>query len=201
MDTRRVVISPDLMIRRFALLSPIVIALGCGAAPPPSAAPPTQSVEPTLAAPTPPPTLGAAAPAATAAPAEPLGQMAKGADPARPSAVVRGAAQAMDAPLVSTITQAEVLAQVNKSGELFNKCYSLGAGASKTWRAKVTIKATVGSSGTVNSADVTTSTAKNPKVDACVVDAFKRLVFPRPKNSGTTTFTFPLSFDGMEQVQ
>ena len=106
-----------------------------------------------------------------------------------------------DAPLVSTLTQSDVLAQVNKSADLFNKCYSLGAGASKTWRAKVTIKATVGPTGNVSSADVMKSTAKNARVDACVIAAFKKLSFPRPKDSGTATFTFPLSFDGMEQVQ
>lgn len=119
----------------------------------------------------------------------------------KPAAIGRATASTTDAPLTSNITQDAVIAQVAKSSDAFNRCYALGAGASKTWRAKVTVKATVGPTGTVNSIDVTSSTAKNPKVDACVAEAFKKLVFPRPKNAGTTTFTFPLSFDGMEQVQ
>lgn len=108
---------------------------------------------------------------------------------------------ATDAPITTAITQDDVLALVQKNAESFNRCYTLGAGASKSYRAKVAVKATVGPTGAVNGVEVTSSTSKNPKVDACVVDAFKKLTFLRPKNSGTTTFTFPLSFDGLEQVQ
>lgn len=107
----------------------------------------------------------------------------------------------VDAPLAGNITQNDVMAQVTKNMELFNRCYALGAGTSKSWRAKVTVKATVGPSGAVGSAEIVQSTAKNPKVDACVVEAFKKLSFPRPPGAGATTFTFPLSYDGMEQVQ
>ena len=39
------------------------------------------------------------------------------------------------------------------------------------------------------------------RVDACVVDGFKKLSFNRAAGSGATVITFPLSFDGMEQVQ
>jgi TonB family protein len=106
-----------------------------------------------------------------------------------------------DAPLVSTITQTDVLAAVQKNGELFNKCYTLGAGASKSYRAKVTVKATVGPTGSVNAVEVIASTAKSSRVDACVADAFKKLSFARPAGAGTTVLTFPLSFDGVEQVQ
>lgn len=109
-------------------------------------------------------------------------------------------ATATDAPLVTTITQDAIIANVQKHADHFNRCYTLGAGSSGTWRAKVTVKATVGPTGVVSAVDVQSSTAKNPKVDACVAEGFKKLVFQRAKGSGTTTFTFPLSFDGMEQV-
>lgn len=180
---------------RVAWILPFAFLLGCGAAPPPPAAAP------------PPAGAGAApiSPAATAAPAEEKlkkedalgGAAAEGGK----SSVSRATSSPTDAPLISTITQDAVIAQVAKNSEAFNRCYALGAGKSKTWRAKVTVKATVGPAGTVNAVDVKASTAKNPRVDACVVESFKKLVFPRPKNAGTTTFTFPLSFDGVEQVQ
>ena len=184
------------MTRRIAALLPLAFALGCGAAAP-SAAPVAPAEEP----------LGvAAAKPHTPAKAEKkkdaeLAEAPRGGDSAAPTSVARATSAPTDAPLVSTITQDAVLAQVSRSSDAFNRCYSLGAGASKTWRAKVTIKATVGPNGNVASVDVQSSTAKNRRVDACVVEAFKKLVFKRPKGSGTTTFTFPLSFDGMEQVQ
>lgn len=185
------------MLRRLALALPSLFALGCGAAPPAAAPPPADMRPPTQT--TTPTTDSGAGTAASAAPLSP--HAAANPEPAGSAKQIgKAAVSPVDAPLISTISQAEVLAQVSNQAELFNKCYSLGAGASKTWRAKVTIKATVGPTGQVGSADVTNSTAKNPKVDACVVEAFKKLSFPRPKGSGTTTFTFPLSFDGAEQV-
>lgn len=183
------------MIRRLAPLFSLAFVLGCGGAPPPAAAPPAEAP-------------GAAASAAPQAPAAhkdsapPAAAAADTGAPApSPSAIGRSSTTATDAPLVSTITQDAIIAQVQKHAEQFNRCYTLGAGASKTWRAKVTVKATVGPTGVVSAVDVQNSTAKNPKVDACVVEGFKKLSFQRPKGAGTTTFTFPLSFDGMEQVQ
>ncbi|MFT3766950.1 MAG: TonB family protein [Minicystis sp.] len=188
------------MDRRLVMVVPLVFALGCGAAPPPAAAPPpvegaaaTGGVESKKSgAPAAP---GAAAPDA-AAPMAPAAAAS-----ATPKSIGKAAVSSTDAPLTSTITQDEVIHQVGKSSDHFNRCYALGAGASKSWRAKVTIKATVGPTGNVSTAEVVNSTAKNPKVDACVVEGFKKLNFPRPAGSGTTTFTFPLSFDGVEQVQ
>ncbi len=120
--------------------------------------------------------------------------------PSDPAAAV-GKATAVDAPLNTKITRDDILALVQKSSDLFNRCYTLGAGGAKSFRAKVTIKATVSPVGAVNAVEVLSSTAKNPKVDACVGDAFKKLTFNRPKGSGATVFTFPMSFDGMDQVQ
>ena len=185
------------MIPRALLACPLALVLGCGAAPAAPAAP--SPVEP-----------GAITPAAAdALPAQPTLGVLKDADrgapqktpePPPPGAVARAAASPTDAPLTGTITQDEVMNQVGRSSDLFNRCYSLGAGASKSWRAKVTVKATVGPTGNVGAVDVVSSNAKNAKVDACVVDAFKKLQFPRAKGAGATTFTFPLSFEPMEQV-
>ena len=194
------------MLRRIVFAVPLALvsaalgcaALGCGAAPPPAAA---TSPEPTMA-PSATATEGrsdaATKPAAAAAEA-PRPQGDSGPAPSSPAPGRAGVAT--DAPIVTTITQNDVLALVQKNAESFNRCYTLGAGASKSYRAKVTVKATVGPTGVVNGVEVTSSTSKNPRVDACVVDAFKKLTFARPKGSGTTTFTFPLSFDGLEQVQ
>jgi hypothetical protein len=180
------------MVRRIAFALPLALVLGCGSAPPPPAAAPTASGETTPAA-TPPATAAAAA--ATPPPvAADAGKKSEGAP-------APGKAQASDAKILTTITQADIMEAVNKNGEIFNRCYNLGAGSNKGWKAKVTVKATVSPVGAVNEVVIVTSTAKNPKVDACVSDGFKKLTFKLAPGSGASVFTFPLSFDGVEQVQ
>ncbi len=198
------------MLRRnaLALALPLALALGCGSAPPPPAAPPptqiapaddaklggasgdthgSSSLEQAMKSPPPPP------------PPPPLAKgsgAAKGKDTGAP-----GRAMTTDAPIVSKITQDDILALVNQNSDVFYRCYNLGAGASKSWRATVTVKATVSPLGTVSAIEVTSSTTKSPKVDACVIDGFKKLTFSRPANSGATVFTFPMQFEPMQQVQ
>jgi hypothetical protein len=188
------------MLRRTVLALPLVLFLGCAPAAPaasPGAPPPAEaeSTPATRSLETAPP----ASPAVAAAPA-PAPDSAKKGD-ASPPPPPPGRAVATDAPISTKITQDDILALVQKNTDAFYRCYTLGAGATKSYRAKVTVKATVSPVGAVNAVDVVNSTAKNPKVDACVVDAFKKLVFTRAPGSGATVFTFPLSFDGMEQVQ
>jgi TonB family protein len=66
---------------------------------------------------------------------------------------------------------------------------------------KVTLKVTLGPTGNVNEALVAKSTAKNPKVDQCVVDGFKKIKFPAPKAGATSVFTFPMEFGGAVEVK
>jgi TonB family protein len=179
------------MLRRTALALPLALVLGCGATPPPqTATPPPAEAAPAS------PAAAPASPAAAAAPspAQDSGKKDSKGDPAVSRAV------AADAPLSTKISQDDILALVQQNSEPFYRCYSLGAGATKSYRAKVTVRATVSPVGAVNAVEVVSSTAKNPKVDACVVEAFKKLTFARAAGSGATVFTFPLSFDGMQQV-
>jgi len=170
-------------MKRLVLLAPVAWTIAC--APAPAVAPEAPAAGP-----------AAAAPPSIAAPAR------DAAAPPPPAAAATAAASrvdravATDAPVLSNITQADILAAVNKNGEAFNACYAIGAGASKTYRAKITVKATVGPTGAVNSVEIVSSTARNAKVDGCVADAFKTLTFNRAVGSGATVFTFPLTFDG-----
>jgi outer membrane biosynthesis protein TonB len=187
------------MLRSIALPLMVALAAGCGAAPTPAGSTPDPGSTPAESKPAPDAAAGAGAatPAAAAAVATPAAAADK---PAGDAATV-GRVVATDAPIASKITQDDILALVQKNADLFGRCYTIGAAASKSFRAKVTIKATVSPLGAVNAVEVLSSTAKNPKVDACVSDAFKKLTFTRPAGSGATVFTFPLSFDGMEQVK
>jgi TonB family protein len=190
------------MRTRFLLALPCALVLGCGAAPPPAATPdqpPTAGATAPSAAPS-----GGAAAASTPPLAAPRAAEAKDADKggaASPTPSSVGRAVASDGPIVSKITQAEIIALVNGHMDLFNRCYTLGAGTSKSYNGKVTVKATVSPTGAVTAVEIVDSNTKNPKVDACVGDGFKKLTFERPKGSGATVFTFPMSFDGVVQVQ
>jgi TonB family protein len=106
-------------------------------------------------------------------------------------------------PLVGgTLSQEDVRKILEKSGEVFDDCYTLGAGGkTKEFIATIRVKATLGPTGAVNAAQVIQSTAKNPKVDACVSEAFKKIKFPAPKNAGTSVITFPITFGGLQEVR
>jgi TonB family protein len=186
------------MIGRIAKALPLALLLGCGASsPPPEAAtPPSSGESKKEATSTTPSATPAATPTTPTITADATKKKDEGAQQPTP-----GKAQAGDPSIMTKITQEDILALVNKNGESFNKCYTLGAGSSKNYKAKVTVKATVSPAGSVNEVIIVSSTAKSPKVDACVVEAFKKLTFNRPAGSGATVFTFPLSFDGIEQVQ
>lgn len=188
------------MLSRAAIVLVSGILLGCAAAPAPAAAPPA------------PPEEGA--PPRATAEATPTVKPPGATEGVVPAAALRdtndkasqlgragSSVVPTDAPLLTGITQEQVLAQVQKHMELFDKCYAIGAATSKNFRAKVTVKATVGPTGSVNAAEIIRSTSNNPKVDACVADAFHKLSFARPAGAGTTVFTFPLSYEGVEQVK
>jgi TonB family protein len=100
------------------------------------------------------------------------------------------------------LTQAQIAKILEQGGDVFGDCYTLGAGgANKDFRATVTVKATIGPAGNVNAVEVTKSTANNPKVDACVAQAFKKVKFPAPSDGATSVITFPITFNGIEMVQ
>jgi TonB family protein len=105
-------------------------------------------------------------------------------------------------PLSGKLTQDDIRRILEQHGDVFGDCYTLGAGGKlKNFKGVVTVKATIGPKGAVNQVDVTKSTANNTKVDACVRDSFKKIKFPPPHDGATTVITFPISFNGVEQVQ
>ena len=179
-------------LRTLAL--PLALALvACGGSTPPAEAPPAESPETpagTNASDTP---AAAASGDAAAAPAG-SGDAAAGTAPA-------ASAAPLDKPLGGALTQDEIRGVVEKHGELFNDCYTVGAGKGQQFTGTVTLKVTLGPTGSVNEAQVAKSTAKNPKVDQCVVDAFKKIKFPAPKAGATSVFTFPMVFGGAVEVK
>ncbi len=188
------------------LLPSLALALtaalvGCGA-PPPAAAPGQPDAPPAAGPASTTPSAPDSGGSAAATPAPSGGdKAAPPAAAAAPSAAAQPAAARTDAPLATGITQQDVLDQVQKHADWFDKCVSIGQKGAKGFRAKITLKATIGPSGTVNAADVASSTSKNAAFDACVLDAFKKLTFPRPPGSGATMLSCPLNFDAAQVSQ
>jgi TonB family protein len=194
--------------RSIALVSCLFL-VACGGAPPPAAESARAAVDP-----------GAAA-AASSSPGETKPMQGQGAPPAddghavttapppphgatTPTGKEERVGQAVvesSEPISGKLTQADIARILEKNGDVFGDCYTLGAGGkTKDFRGVVTVKATIGPSGTVNQVDVTKSTANNVKVDACVREAFKKIKFPRPRDGATSVITFPISFNGVEQI-
>lgn len=174
-------------MRSLRLLLPLLAALaaGCGSSTPAASSPTAGDPAPSAEA--------SAAPAASAAPSADAA--------AAPTAPAASASNAVPdrAPLTGKITNAKIAELVMQNQELFNDCYSIGAGKSKSFVGTVTVKATIGPSGEVHAAEIVKSTAKNKKVDQCVLEAFKKMKFPA--TGSTVPITFPMEFNGVEEVK
>ena len=182
--------------------------VACGSAPPPAAEAPRAQPDAVGAAPTTPDSTGSAneakpdsgpAASAVAATAAPPGG-GQGESGKKERAIGQAVVDTSE-PISGKLTQADIGRILEKNGDVFGDCYTLGAGGkTKDFKGVVTVKATIGPSGTVNQVDVTKSTANNVKVDACVREAFKKIKFPRPRDGATSVVTFPISFNGVEQI-
>jgi TonB family protein len=104
-------------------------------------------------------------------------------------------------PLGGRLSQKDIGEILSKNSALFNDCYTIGAAGGQSFTGTVTVKATLGPTGSVSDAQVIKSTAKNQKVDTCVVQAFKKIKFPTPKDGATSVITFPMEFNGVEQIR
>ena len=160
----------------------LFVTLGCGPSAPADDASTAAKPDPTPA-PTPAPIV-VAPPQPTAAPSAAPGAGGES-----------GAGANADGSLTGKLSKEQIDTAVNKSVKLFDPCYTLGADKDGKMSGTVTVKATVAPNGDVKEAGVTKSTVKNKKVDACVVDAFKKVKFPPPEGGSPAVITFPMKFD------
>jgi hypothetical protein len=181
---------------RLLLALPLLGALGCGGAASPPAAPEVAPATPAQEA-------HSGAPPAASAAAVAEQPRAIGAATAGPTPPADGGApgrsSVADSPLLDRLSDQDIRRTVESNAALFDNCYTVGAGKSKDFKAVVEVKATVGPTGAVNDTQVIKSTAKNPKVDACVAEAFKRIKFPAIKSA--VVIKFPINFAGSEMIQ
>jgi TonB family protein len=197
-----VALARSMTYRTIAFVAPLLLAIGCGGAAPPAASP---NASPAAV----PPVEAAAAqpPEAEPPPAPPAERADADKVSSAPKPVATNVQQASvvdsEKSLTGKLTQDDIRRILEKNGALFDTCYSVGATAKgkRDFRGTVTVKATIGPNGTVNAVQIIKSTAKNSKVDACVSDSFRKIKFPAPKNSAASVITFPIVFNGVEEVQ
>lgn len=186
-------------------IAPALFVLACGSSAPPPKDPANAKTDAANDAPKGDGTRGALTPDAN----DSLGEKPKESSGAVQGGAPPGGGKAPEAAVVDTkeplgggtLSQEDIRQIVDKSGDIFSECYTLGAGGkNKSYTATVKVKATLGPSGTANSVDVLQS-SKNPKVDQCVANAFKKIKFPPPKSAGTSVITFPITFGPLEEVK
>ncbi|UQA58945.1 AgmX/PglI C-terminal domain-containing protein [Polyangium aurulentum] len=158
----------------------LFVTLGCGPSAPADDASTAAKPDPTPAPAATPAPIVVAPPQPTAAPG---------------AGGESGATLNADGSLAGKLSKEQIDTAVNKSVKLFDACYTLGADKDGKLSGTVTVKATVAPTGDVKEAGVTKSTVKNKKVDACVVDAFKKVKFPPPEGGSPAVITFPMKFD------
>ena len=92
-----------------------------------------------------------------------------------------------------------IAATINKDLTPFKACYysNTKPGAS----GKVVTHFTVGADGKVTKAEVSSSELKNEKLEACVADAIKALVFPAPAGGASVQVEYPFVFQPDTKVK
>ena len=114
------------------------------------------------------------------------------ADPASQSAPVTGV-QAAVVDSASNLSEAEVRATIVGKQASFRECYDLGAsGSAGAFSGAITLRVSIGPTGTVATVDVVTSTTKVAAVDSCVTQAVRRIQFPAKGNGAVVAF--PIEF-------
>jgi TonB family protein len=80
----------------------------------------------------------------------------------------------------------------------FRWCYETRLASNPNLAGKISVRFTISGKGRVSDAVVASSSVGDPLVERCVVDAFKRLVFPPPSQGEDVVVTYPLRFDPEE---
>jgi hypothetical protein len=94
--------------------------------------------------------------------------------------------------ILGGLTQRDVDGATQRTIDGIRYCHerSLSGGAEITGRIDITL--TVQPDGAVASAEVATSTLQHAAVEACVVERFRRTLFPRPTDGAGASITYPV---------
>ncbi len=140
--------------------------------------------------------VASAAPAVASAPPSPaVPQSASIAAPvASPALQPAPVAAAPVAPPPGTIATHDVNATVRAHAGEIRECFQRARIESQDAHGRITVRATVSPSGAVTGASIASSDSNSSRLEACVVEAFRRWTFPSPSGgvSGVVSYTFDL---------
>lgn len=128
--------------------------------------------------------------------------------PARPSKTstrAAGRSGSGDTPTALTSTRAtvagpalskeEIGATIRRSLPRFTYCYERELTQHPELVGKVSVYFAIGPEGRVASATIRDTTMNNATVEACLLKVMQGLTFPRPRNKGIVTVTYPFVFE------
>jgi hypothetical protein len=91
------------------------------------------------------------------------------------------------------VDSASVAKTIKNSSKAVKRCYDKALLANPTLKGKVSVTIVIGTSGRVESVDITEDTIKDPEVAKCIKGIVSRLRFPKP-DGGPASVTFPFVF-------
>lgn len=104
----------------------------------------------------------------------------------------RGAVHAAVVDSASNLSEAEVRTTIVQKQASFRQCYDLGMSSSAAFAGTVSLRVSIGPTGTVASVEVLSSTTKIAAVDSCVTQAVRSMQFPAKGNGAVVAF--PIEF-------
>lgn len=102
---------------------------------------------------------------------------------------------AAPAPTVGTIDSRAVNATVRSHGAEIRDCFDRAKLRNAEVRGRVTVGATISGTGAVQAAAVTLSSANDPRLESCVVGAFRSWSFPPPSGALPAPLTYTFTFE------
>ncbi len=98
-------------------------------------------------------------------------------------------------PLVlGTLSKEQVRQVIRRHWADIRGCYDAELAKAPSLQGKVSVKFVIGSDGSVQSAEVASSSLGNPRAEDCIVARLRPLEFPKPASGGIVIVTYPFAF-------
>ena len=94
--------------------------------------------------------------------------------------------------IIGSVDKELIRQVIHRNRQQIRYCYESQLTRFPKLEGKVAVTFVIGAEGTVQQANVATSTVGNPELESCLVARFKGWQFPRPKGGGIAQVTYPV---------
>lgn len=95
---------------------------------------------------------------------------------------------------VGTLERTQIDTVIRRNLNPIRYCYQRELAADPTLSGQVTIRFTIRSNGSVDTAETLSTTMNNATVEQCIAEQFRRMEFPKPDGDGPVTVDYPFDF-------